>query len=33
VKAADERGAEAAAVAAFELDEHRRRRLVVRAEE
>ena len=33
VRAADERAAEAAAIAAFELDEHRRKRLVVRAEE
>jgi hypothetical protein len=33
VQAPDERAAEATALAAFELDEHRRKRLVVRAEE
>jgi hypothetical protein len=32
VKAIDERAAEAAAVAAFKLDEHRRKRLAVREE-
>jgi hypothetical protein len=33
MQAADERAAQAAAIAAFELDEHCRKRIVVRAEE